>query len=334
MLDDEDEAKPETEKSAGELENAIVLQKQNDFISRIYRETTRSLSLYSADVPVSAIYLTGVASLASGTKERLEQQFRVPVHRLDLLGEGAHAVDAADHERANAGLGVALGCALKMLGHEGLDLEFRRDELRYTRKFDLIKVALASTVSLIFILLFLTWLNYQNTLKIRRHELGEILQHMNGKYVTPTRQMYKAVLEEEAKPLPNDPEDKFRLIPVWQSQVRAMDRHITTELGFNVQGIPPIRSSLEVWKDMFEKLDGVRADLGYMYLDDMKVTQKSASFKGLIGNRGNVDVVNTELEKLEYVEDIRRDRTEEKDGRVKFGITTELKPTEAKGKAR
>jgi cell division ATPase FtsA len=331
---DEDGGDPtrETERSAGELENAIVLQKQNDFISRIHRETARSLSIYSTDVAVSAIYLTGAASLARGVKERLEQQFRKPVIRLDFLNEGDHAVDAADHERVNAGLGIALGCALKMLGQEGLDLEFRRDELRYTRKFDLIKVALASTVSLIFILMFLTWLNYQNTLKIRRHELGEILRHLNGKYLTQTKQMYKGVLEDQAKPLRNDPDDKFRLIPAWQDQVRTMDRHITSELGFNVQGIPPIRSALEVWKDLFEKLDGVRTDLGYMYLDDLKVTQKSSSFKGLLGNRGNVDVIEIEVKKLPYVEDVRRDRTEEKEGRFKFGITTEFRPTKAKGK--
>ena len=333
---EEGEPAPETERSAGELENAIVLSRQNDFISRIYRETSRSLSIYSTEAAVSAIYVTGAGSLARGVKERLEEQFKKPVLSLDFLKDGNHAIDAADHERANAGMGVALGCALKLLGYEGLSLEFRRDELRYTRKFDLIKVALASTVSLIFILLFLTWLNYQNTLRTRRFELDQVLGHLNQKYIAQTKKMYEEVLDKGAKPLPTDATDKFRKLSTWQNQVRVMDRHITTELGFDVQGIPPIRSALETWKDIFEKLDAKRSELGYLYLDDLKVTQKSASFEGLIGNRGNVDVIETELKKVDYIASIRRDSTSKdtKSNNYKFGMTADLEPTKVKGKAR
>ena len=101
------------------------------------------------------IYVTGGASLAPGVVDRLTERFRKPVLRLPFIAGDTRAVPAADIEMANAVAGIALGCALTQLGAPGLRLEFRREDLRYARKFDLVKVALASTVSLVFILLFL-----------------------------------------------------------------------------------------------------------------------------------------------------------------------------------
>jgi len=309
-----------------------VVQRQDDFIGRIYRETTRSIGTASVGGELSAIYLTGAASLGSGIKNRLESRFRKPVLMLDLIGEDTRAIPAADYDRANASIGIALGCALKYLGNEGLNVEFRREELRYTRKFDLIKVTLATTVSLVFILLFLTWLNYTNRRTKAQTEFGNVLTRLNDDFVAKTKQQYDSVLEDKVVRLPNEPKDVFKKLSAWNSQVKRMHRHITDGMGINVKGLPPVRSALSVWRDLFNSLEARRSELGYMVINDFKVNQKTISFDGLIGNRGNVDLIQQELKKLKYVVPggIRRDAVEldQRTQKYKFGFTAELVPTE------
>jgi len=335
-LDASEDETIETEKSAAELERSIVLDRQGEFLGRIYRETTRSMASYSAESGVTAIYLTGGASLSGGIERRLGERFRKDVIRLDFLRNDSAGVAAADHDFANASMGVGLGCALKLLGYEGIDLEFRREELRYTRKFDLVKVALASTVSLIFILMFLTWLNYQNTLRVRRSEYVGVLGMIEKKYVAQARDQYVNVMKdvEDAEKLGKDPADVMLKQQAWQRQLDKMHEHITGKMGFNVRGIPPIRSALAVWRDLAKRLEDIRGDLGYLWLDDFKVNQKTISFEGLIGHRGNVDLLDLELKKLDFVKEVQRDRTEvdPKTGKARFGLTAYLKPTTVEGK--
>jgi len=329
--DDEGEDTPETEKTAAELETSIVLQRQDDFIARVHRETTRSLAASSADSKVSAIFVTGGASLAGGVLQRLRERFGMAILRLEFLSQDRLSDGDVDLETVNAQGGVALGLALQGLGADGINLEFRREDLRYTRKFDLIKVALASTVSLVFILLFLNWLNAQNTLKVRRSETGLVLNLVYRKYIEEVKTEYHDVLGDNAAKLPGDSKDEFVKFPVWQSQVAKMHKHITSELGFNVQGVPPVRSALEIWQDLFDRIEEVRKELGYLRIEDFRITQKEIYFGGLIGNRGHVDTLRNQVVLIPYVKTVEIGRTDidKKTGKVKFDIRAVLKPTTA-----
>jgi type IV pilus assembly protein PilM len=335
---DEDEEVEETEKSASQLENALVVQRQDDFLGKVFRETTRSIANSLGSSVPTAIYLTGGASLASGTKERLEERFRKPVVRLDFLAGDGHAVDGGDVERTNARIGIALGCALDGLGYEGISLEFRREELRYTRKFDLIKVALASTVSLIFILLFLNWLNAQNTLKIRRSEVASILKEVNERYYYKVTKEYEDQMKESNDRVDLRPvrPDVFHQYSDWQSNIRAIYKNLTSELGYNVQNIPPIRSALVVWRDLFDALDAIRADLGYLYIEDIGINQKQLDFSGLVGNPGKVDELRLAVSRLKFVKDASMGVVEEdkKTGKFRFSIRAALEKTEIEREAR
>ncbi len=334
-----EEERPETEQSAESLENAIVVQRQDDFLARVHREATRSLAVASAAGSVDAVYLTGGGSLAPGMAERIEERFGIPVLRLDFLGDGEHGIPAADRERVNAGMGVALGCALKLLGPTGIDLEFRRDDLRYTRKFDLIKVPLASTVSLIFILLFLTWLSYKNRLTSLTIEHRNALVYLNQNYIQGAKEDYKRTLGESLaarQGILREASDPFERLPLWNSQIRKMHRYITNDLGYNVQDIPAIRSALGVWRDVWEKLSAIRAQLGYMYIDSVSINQSRMSIDGLLGERTNIDTIVREIRKLDYVErvDRRTSGKDEKTGRYKLGLTVILKPTVVRKRGR
>ena len=64
------------------------------------------------------------------------------------------------------------------------------------------------------------------------------------------------------------------------------------------------------------------------------MNQKTISFEGLIGHRGNVDLLDVELNKLDYVERVQRGRTETdpKSGKTRFDLTAYLKPMTVEGK--
>lgn len=334
LPDEDEETVPETQKTATQLEHAIVRQRQDDFLTRLHRETTRSLSTFSGGGGLGAIYVTGGASRTGGLKERLEERFGAPVVPLDFLGDGDHAVPAADHDRANAQIGVALGSALAGIDHDGIDVEFRREELRYTRKFDLVKVTLASTVTLVFLLLFLVALWLTRKVKTNEDALKTSLQEMNSLWVAPTKQAYKDVLDDTAKRLPADTTSLHLALPTWMNQIRIMGRHITNEMGYDVQDIPPIRSALTVWNEFFGKLSAVRDQLGYLYLDDIEIRQSSVKIDGLIGNRALVDDIRRELEKIPYVESVEIGTIKRKAGTDKdqFSLTANLVETEAERK--
>lgn len=329
--DDEDEAVPETRKTATQLEHAIVKQRQDDFLTRLHRETTRSLAGFSGSGGPAAIYLTGGASRTGGLKERLAERFGAPVVRLDFLGDGDHAVPAADVEAVNAQIGVALGSALAAFDHDGIDVEFRRDELRYTRKFDLVKVTLASTVTLVFLLLFLVALWITRQVKTNEEALKTSLTEMNSLWVAPTKQAYKDVLEDNAKRLPADTTSLHLALPTWMNQIRIMGRHITNEMGYDVQDIPPIRSALTIWNDFFDKLNAIRDQLGYLYLDKVEIRQKEVRIEGLVAVRNVVDIMKEELLKIPYVDNVEIGAIRPKSGTDKseFSLTVNLKETAA-----
>jgi hypothetical protein len=325
---------PESEKTVAEITSAITLDRQDDFIVRIHREITRTLASWPLDAAVTAVYVTGGASLAPGVIDRLSERFRKPVLRLPLVPDDTRAVPAADIEIANATAGVALGCALTQLGAPGVRLEFRREELRYTRKFDLVKVALASTVSLVFILLFLVWLHTQNTLRVRRDEFTNVMTLLGSTYIEKTRTRYEEVLGDMGKkdlgPKGDDqPRDLLLRLTLWESQIRKMHMHITTEMGFNVQGIPPIRSALAIWRDLSDRFGErrFRDQLAYFWVDEIRITQKLLSVDGKLGKRDVYDLIDAELRRLDYVDKVNREDTKlDADGNTPFGVNVELKP--------
>ena len=327
-----DEDVPDSERTANELETAIVVQRQDDFLQRLYRDTTRSLATTSLDESFSAIFLSGAASLSGGIERRLEERFRKPVVRQKFVEENNKALPAADYERANASMGIAYGAALKLLDYDGLSMEFRREELRYTRKFDMIKVALATTVCLLFVLLFLTWLHTQNLLTNASMEYGFVAKHLENKYYKDTNAQFEATFKDSGEKAPRLPaynDTPFGLLPSIRSRIQKMHRHITDDMGFNVQGIPPIRSALDIWKDISDRLASRRDELGYLRINEIAIDQKRISFDGQIGNNGNVDLLRVELKKLDYVEEVSLGPVEvdARTNKFKFSVKADLVQT-------
>jgi len=158
-------ARPETE-AAGEGEPgdaaaapeepdpdpAEVARRVDQAIKRIRRELGRTLSAAQTTNPIAAIHVCGLELPGLAQNSVLD----VPVYVLqcfdqdldtELEAQGDEAADGALTASANSfgGLVVAYGTALRGLGAATIEASLRREELRYTGKFERIEFPLAVT---------------------------------------------------------------------------------------------------------------------------------------------------------------------------------------------
>lgn len=88
-----------------------------------------------------------------------------------------------------------------------------------------------------------------------------------------------------------------------------------------------LRSALGTWAALRQAVEARKAEIGYLRLDEVKAGPKSLSFAGLIGNRGDVDLLEEVIRKIEGVEEVTRDRTLEdpETEKFRFGLTATLR---------
>ncbi len=149
LLDDD-----EHEEREPAMNPAAIEQRRQEIARRLRRELGRTISAASTQNPIEAVYVTGLQ--LSGLMDEPIQE--VPVRPF----EGLPGADAADEGGACA---VAYGAALRRLGGGVLKGTLRREELRYSGKFERLELPLA-----VLSLLLLTILGVQ--LLITKREIG------------------------------------------------------------------------------------------------------------------------------------------------------------------
>ena len=138
VLEDDDE----TAKSSSELERDIVRQRQTELTTRLSNEIYRSITPAKLEEDIDCIYLTGPGSNLPRINAELAETMGLPVKTLNILDEMDHRFKTADIPIYNAAMPAATGLALKHLGHDPLQLDFRQEEFVFARKFDRLKVPL------------------------------------------------------------------------------------------------------------------------------------------------------------------------------------------------
>lgn len=150
---EEDEEGGESAERAAE-DAAEVQARLEQTAQRIRRELGRTIAGIQSDTPIEAIYVCGHELLSE------ESLFDVPVLPLESLpetGEGAEDLE----------LTVAYGAALGALGGSPLRPHLRREELRFTGKFERLELPLAVFSLLLFTLLAVQYIVIDKQIKWR-----------------------------------------------------------------------------------------------------------------------------------------------------------------------
>ncbi len=185
---DVDEQAPSTATSAQGLQRDIIRDSHGGFARRLANEVRRSLSSVLLDGKVEGVFLTGVGGMAPGLVEAMQEQFHVPIQRLDTTEGVDHKLtgDTAWH------IGVGAGLGLIPLGHDPLKLDFRQEEFKFARKFDRLKWMLLTALSLVLFLVGFLIIGEINDTRAYQRRLDDIATYAR----TDARSFYVPLLKD------------------------------------------------------------------------------------------------------------------------------------------
>jgi type IV pilus assembly protein PilM len=282
---------PETAKSAVQLETDVVVDRRRGFLEKVARELNRSMGAAGGVSGIDAFYVTGGGCRSPEVVEELSERFGVRVETLDLLEHIPHGLVESDPGEVNATGAVAIGLALKQLGAEPLQVDFRQEEFAFARKFEIIKLALAVGVAFVFILVFLYFLYLQRTVTKLEYQYEYYRADAERKF-GDVKKRYELIIPDDRKSshAPAPVADLMQVDANHRALLGIQDE-LVNELGINPD-IPPIRSALGVMKEFVERIRRAReSKIEYLKFDQIVLTQKTLKVKGTIGRDEDIGVL-------------------------------------------
>jgi hypothetical protein len=286
------------------------------FEKRILTELHRCILSTRVEREISRVVVTGEGSWIRGLPETLTAELELPVERIDLADIVASDLDTSAMESLSTGGGVALGLALKQLGVDPVGVNFRQESFRYQKAFEQVKIVLSCCVSLVAIL-FLIILAF---LLERKREAALPWNLV----VSRSRSLYEQAMPEEAV-AGND----FEVINRMLARVGRSNREYRKRFGGSSGGeFPPLRSALDIWKDVFRGIQMAR--VGGLILDSMLVTQTGIRMTGSVADSDSLYTLKDGIQKASdlFVEVNPGTFKTEKDGRFSFPSFTIKLPEE------
>lgn len=129
-------------------------EKEQDLFNRLIREIKRTMLNLDLESPIELICLTGGGSQMPGIIDRFQESFKIDTMLLGFPEKVRVGTEFAEEVETFGS--IALGLAMEILDKNYKGMSFRRDEFKYTNRFELLKIPLATLVSLLF-LLVLPW---------------------------------------------------------------------------------------------------------------------------------------------------------------------------------
>ncbi|MCG3133772.1 MAG: hypothetical protein HMLKMBBP_01024 [Planctomycetes bacterium] len=280
--------------SVREIEAAVARAVSDDFLGRVLRETSRTLPSSGSGDGITCVFLTGGGARHAHARERIADHFGVPVEDLDVLGAVAHALSPSEAEQAASMGAVAIGAALKVVGvdHAGVDL--RKEEFRFSRTFDRVKVAVAAAATLLFFGVFLyglkSWLEWKQV----QREGKAVLAAMDDA-IGPVAEKYTTKVPG-AHRQPESAADVKTAFTQRRDYLKKARSHLQDELGL-ATSVPPIRSSLEPWNAVAAALKELRGKIEYILVKSEKYDQRQGDVVVWLNDQAEGDKILAELVK-------------------------------------
>ncbi len=288
------------ERSAASLEVAVVEDRRTDFLDRLCREVTRTLATAAPGLTFSAVLVTGRGSLLPGVRERLGHRLDLPVYPLDILAGVQHPVPPETVDEANATYAVALGAAARGLRASPLQIDLRREDLAFARRFDQVKGAVAVALALLLVAVgFHLWGATQG----KTHwelQFGTALAELRKSRDDVEKRFERELSRERQdllKRMPARTEDVLQEVNESRRRATYMESALRNELGLSTE-VPPIISSLEVMRKVHAAISGVREKIEYCLVLSEQYTQKEAKITLLLSDRTHADVIKAALDAL------------------------------------
>ena len=298
----------ESEKSLIQLQTDVVADHRAAFVTKVHREAIRSLASVTTDSPPDRILLLGGGSLIPGVAEALSERFGLPSETLNLLDHMDCKDPGPEPTFTGACVGPAIGAALRMFGRDPLGIELLREEFSPRNTFEVIRTTLATTITLLFLVIGIWTLALKEQVKAERskyNDMAAVVELMTFKaefaFQQGIERKTRDVAEKQAK-------GWVRSLPRDQNRVNRMQRllakrhqFLQDKLGLR-HDIKQLRSGVEVWTEIYKALGSVpRERLGtFFQISELSVQERRATVKFIVDDKKVFDLVGQLLRKSPY----------------------------------
>ncbi len=326
--------------AAGAVETAAAEAQESDFLTRVLRETQRSLPTIGEEQALTRVFLTGGGAARPHARERIAQHYNVEVEDLPTLDAVQHDLPPSEADRIAASGAVAIGAALKVLGIDAGEIDLRREDFRFARTFDQIKVALATGVTLVFFALFLVLFTKFMELETARKNRRQLEALMKKELKVDVLDNYEKTVKDAGLPSEAErrkDEDEDLYIQRMKTRLAAIRSHLKNELGLTTE-LQPIRSCLETWSVVMQcarevRQEGQPKSIQYFAIQEEKYSQDKAELKVVVGDYPDIDTFVAALSRhKEIFESVNQEPPKAvKDKGYGVTIKIQLKPKENPG---
>lgn len=278
-----------------------------DFVRKLHREVLRSLPARS-DAPPTVAFLCGGGALLPEVVQTLQERIGLPVVRMNVFDKAECKDQGPDPLFAGAAIPGAVGCALRLLGHNPLGTELLQDEFAPTNTFDVVRTAAATAVTLLFLVLLglnLSEARKQQAALAANDKIFNAAQQMfhlaERKYLTQVDHKDEASAERDARAFVTSlPRDETRM---GRLRGRLIERHrkLQSDLGL-AKEIPEVPSATRVYFELVKALNEVpRSDYGdWFAITKLDVNERKLLFTVETSQTRDFDTVGDLLKKSAY----------------------------------
>lgn len=300
-----EEGKAETRKGHAEMERDLFHRKRDEFAARLKREYVRSVAALRGGAAPSRVIATGPGIAMPGLLELLGHRLGVPVEPFRPSQAFSCKLDGAA-EAFDANGAVALGLAIKGIGHDALGLDFRQEELKVANKFELLKSGLAVTVTLLFFgLLAFSGYCVFKWRQLDNERFASVLDNAYKPFavVANSYNDLGTLIEARHQVKPNDVEaagPRPEAVRRYLIQLERMKRNLHTIVG-DTKGLPPITSALQVWNDVFGVVGKLHDQMDFIDFETINITQKMVTLVMILPDAEAAVRLEEGLKKLEFL---------------------------------
>jgi len=304
-------AKPETAKGHAELERDVFNQKRDEFAGRLKREYVRSVAALRGGASPARVLATGPGLSVPGLLELLTERLGIPVEPF-RPSESFSCKLNGQTERFDESGAVALGLALKGVGHDALELDFRQEELRVANKFELLKNSLAVTVTLLFFGLLAFSGHCVYKMRQLEHDRFEPIVDSAYKPFADVVAAYNGLgnmIEARHQVDPNGVErggPKPEAVRRFLQALDRMKRNLHTIVG-DAKGLPQITSALQVWNDIFTTVGKLHEQIDFVDFDLIEITQKRVTLGMILPDVEAGQRLEEGLKKVQFLSEMKLD---------------------------
>ncbi len=267
-----DAEKSETAKAPVELARDLALQRVGDFYGKLTREIKRTLVSQKLAAPIEVIYATGPGSLLPGFAEHVAQKLGInaPMKPLDLFARVEHSLTPDQAKAVEVEALTALGLAFKMAGFDSTSVDFRQEEVRYTKKFDQVKEPLIYFCAVILMFVLLWDMIEVKKLSTKQPFMIRADKSDVWRIWDTAMRTYTQTLGADAPVTAQMKEPSVTGIRAINFQMEKKKDELMGELGRGGL-IPELPSAFVMWQHVFEAVSPSMDKIGKLVLEDIRV---------------------------------------------------------------